>query len=1079
MLWRRRRQLLFVAVGATCFLVQFAILSALSRAGVSRTLANALGFVVSAQLNFVLSARLTWRDRPAGAARTQAARLLSYNLTALLSLAVNTAVFALGYHRLGNLIAAALGVLCGMSVTYLVCDLLIFRSRRKRLTRGAEAMLSAASPAADGLAAPNGDIREPYLTAGTASLVTTGTGLLVTAGAGPLVLDGAAPFVTASPPGGRAGAAGFPDAEIAADGVTIVMPAYREEYNLATTVADFLRVPTLMGVPHCVVVVDDGSQDRTGEVADRLAAENPGRVLVVHHPVNRGYGAAVSTGLATALERTDHRWIFFTDSDGQFRATQLPEFLRAARTERADAVFGYREHRADPLYRRVNAFLWTTVSRLLLPVGVKDVDCSYKLIDRRSLRGIKLTGAAATVSPELVAKLRLRDTHIIERPVEHFPRRFGEQTGAKPSVIIRSVLSLLALSARIGAQRAPGRVLRRLLHPKDAVLALVTTGAIAASIASYVYFVHRHATLAYPDAISHLLIARRVVNSPTPGAAQLGAVWLPLPHLLASPLIWVNAWYYSGFAGSAVSMAAYVLAVRYTYLIAKGVTGTRAAGLIAAVAFGANPNVLYLQTTPMTELLLVGCIAASVYYLLRWCQTARYIDLAATGAAGLLASLTRYEGWVMCMALALAVAYVAWRSPAHDFLGPGPSIRPARGLARFRWWSRLQAAEANVIFFATVGMSGIVGWVLWNAVIFHDALYFQTGPFAKPSLWVSHADKAIGHWGIAALTYLYAMIDNAGALALALGAAGLIWYLICTRLRPETIAPLTLLSFIPFYVYALYSGQRPLHVTQLNGSLYNVRFGLLMVLPTAIFIGCLATLLPPRVPGWLRGTSYALLGLAALACAGLVLRGGITTLTEALDFRATSTERANAVAADWLRSHYTGGTVLMESFGNETVTFASRLPLGEVVYEGSFREWGRDLENPAAHGIRWIYMRSTPGNTDEVYQRLHGTAKLDRYHLVYHDPNRLIYELGPAREQHSTPKGPGGPPPPAPAKHVHRPPHHHRHRGPGSRAHDGLGTGRNGTAPRKAAHPRVHRRRRSSQQQYQFPPAVPPATLPR
>jgi hypothetical protein len=169
----------------------------------------------------------------------------------------------------------------------------------------------------------------------------------------------------------------------------------------------------------------------------------------------------------------------------------------------------------------------------------------------------------------------------------------------------------------------------------------------------------------------------------------------------------------------------------------------------------------------------------------------------------------------------------------------------------------------------------------------------------------------------------------------------------------------------------------------------------------------------------------------------------------------------------------------MESFGNETVTFASRLPLGEVVYEGSFREWGRDLENPAAHGIRWIYMRSTPGNTDEVYQRLHGTAKLDRYHLVYHDPNRLIYELGPAREQHSPPKGPGRPPPPAPGKHVRRPPHHHRHRGPGSRAHDGLGTRRNGAAPRKAAHPHVHRRRRSSLGQYVFPPAVPPATLPR
>jgi len=98
-------------------------------------------------------------------------------------------------------------------------------------------------------------------------------------------------------PGAPSGA--YP-ARTASDGVTIVMPAYREEENLATTVADFLDVPESLGVPHCVVVVNDGSPDGTGEVAERLAAEYPGRVLVVHHEVNRGYGAAVSTGIATA-----------------------------------------------------------------------------------------------------------------------------------------------------------------------------------------------------------------------------------------------------------------------------------------------------------------------------------------------------------------------------------------------------------------------------------------------------------------------------------------------------------------------------------------------------------------------------------------------------------------------------------------------------------------------------------------------------------------------------------------------------------------------------------------------------------
>lgn len=129
LLRRRRRQLLFLCVGVTCFLTQYAALTAMAAAGTYRPLANALGFVISAQLNFVLSARLTWRDRPTAAARTLWARWASYNGTALISLAVNTAVFTATYHRIGNLPAAALGVLCGMCVTYLVCDMLIFRDR--------------------------------------------------------------------------------------------------------------------------------------------------------------------------------------------------------------------------------------------------------------------------------------------------------------------------------------------------------------------------------------------------------------------------------------------------------------------------------------------------------------------------------------------------------------------------------------------------------------------------------------------------------------------------------------------------------------------------------------------------------------------------------------------------------------------------------------------------------------------------------------------------------------------------------------------------------------------------------------
>ena len=634
------------------------------------------------------------------------------------------------------------------------------------------------------------------------------------------------------------------------------MPAYREEANLAATVRDFLAAAESLGVPHSIIVVNDGSSDRTGQIADKLAAEYPGRVYAVHHEVNRGYGHAVSTGIRAALERFGHRWLFLTDSDGQFKSGDLAMFLEEARRERADAVIGFRPKRADPVHRKINAYLWTRLSGLMLPVGVRDVDCAYKLIDRRLLQGVSLTGGGATISPEIISNLRMQGARVIERPVEHFPREHGEQTGANLRVIIKSLAGLMRLSLATAGKRGPGRLMRRLVHPKDPVLAATTILAVAASIATYAYFIGAHAALAYPDAVSHLLISRRVLFASTPGLAQLGAVWLPLPHLLSLPFVWVNSWYFSGFAESVVSMAAYVVGVRYAYLITATITDSRAAGLVAAVFFGANPNVLYMQCTGMTELLLIATIAASVYYLVRWSRSGKYMELAAAACAGLLASLTRYEGWVYCIEATVVVAYVAWQRPLTALSPADAESRTARR-RRTSLLARYRSMEANVIYFSLIALSGIVAWVIWNAIIFSDPLYFQTGPFAKPSLWVSRTDPVIGHLMIAAKVYFYATVDNAGGVALALGAVGLIVYIIRTRLRPEAIPVLTLTIIAAFYVYALYSGQRPLDVVQVQGHLYNVRFGILMVLPIAVFIGFLSSELARVRWRWLGTAGFA------------------------------------------------------------------------------------------------------------------------------------------------------------------------------------------------------------------------------
>src|SRR6478609_7107839 len=150
----------------------------------------------------------------------------------------------------------------------------------------------------------------------------------------------------------------------------------------------------------------------------------------------------------------------------------------------------------------------------------------------------------------------------------------------------------------------------------------IALGATAVSIAAFVYFFRQGVVVGYGDAASHLQIARRVIDSPTAGFAQLGSVWLPLQHLLMLPLVWITPLFYTGIAGSVVSMASYVIACVFLYKIVQGLTdGNRLAAIAGTLIFALNPNVLYMQSIPMTELLFFATTAATVYYMQAWIQT--------------------------------------------------------------------------------------------------------------------------------------------------------------------------------------------------------------------------------------------------------------------------------------------------------------------------------------------------------------------------------------------------------------------------------------------------------------------------
>src|ERR1700691_2565014 len=210
---------------------------------------------------------------------------------------------------------------------------------------------------------------------------------------------------------------------------------------------------------------------------------------------------------------------------------------------------------------------------------------------------------------------------------------------------------------------------------------------------------------------------------------------------------------------------------------------------------------------------------------------------------------------------------------------------------------------------------------------------FQTGQYAKPSNWVGSGEKAVHHWWIALRTYEIATVDTITLPVAGLALAGLALYLWRKRLSPESMPMLSLLVMFPMYVVTLYTGQRPLHVWQYYHSFYNVRFGLVMLLAAALLAGYLVAEAMDLVARLGRrwqpfGIAMPLIviGLITVSSAAALRTGDIVTLEEPLAADAAPTAMQATAPADWLRTHYDGGLLLMESYGNEEVVFAAHVP---------------------------------------------------------------------------------------------------------------------------------------------------------
>ncbi len=234
--------------------------------------------------------------------------------------------------------------------------------------------------------------------------------------------------------------------------LSVVLPAYNEEANVERVARDCAVFLDGRGLDYELLIVNDGSRDRTGEILNGLTAALP-RLRPLHHAQNRGYGAALRTGFEAARKR----FVFYMDGDGQFDIRELDSLLPLATDER-HIVTGFRIERRDPFMRRLNAKLFGGwLVRVTLGVRVRDLNCAFKLIPKRVLDSITLESPGALINAELYGRAVRRGIGIKEVGVHHYPRTAGVQTGAHLSVIVRAFYDLFRLRQKILSEENAGQ----------------------------------------------------------------------------------------------------------------------------------------------------------------------------------------------------------------------------------------------------------------------------------------------------------------------------------------------------------------------------------------------------------------------------------------------------------------------------------------------------------------------------------------------------------------------------------------------------------------------------------------------
>lgn len=489
---------------------------------------------------------------------------------------------------------------------------------------------------------------------------------------------------------------------------------------------------------------------------------------------------------------------------------------------------------------------------------------------------------------------------------------------------------------------------------------------VSISIISYVIFYINGLGLSYNDARSHLDIGRRVVEGLKPGFAQIGSVWLPLPHLLMIPTIWNDFMWHSGLSGAIQSMLSFVATGFIIYLFLKEL-GVRMLGRLVGVGiFIANINILYLQSTAMTELLLIATMMAGIYQLLIWFKNDSPLHFVQAAFWIMLSTLIRYDGWFLFIVATVLIAM-------HVVKRKG-----------------FKAAEGTVLYFVTLAGFGIGLWFVWNLLIFKDPLYFIYGPYSAHAQQEQLAAAGVlateGDLLFSIKTYFYALAYNSNAFIFLMGMFGAILFWLDKKVKTSVkIGVLALFAPLVFNILALYMGQSVLFIQGLSGDTwFNARYGIMMMPTFAIFIGYLVHKLEKM--------NLVIIGLLAFVLFFSFASYDAVTIDDA---RVGSSQKNVSEVSGWLMEHAKNekGFVLISAASHDAIIFSSGLPMGKFIHEGTGTYWENATTSPD-RWARWIIMRTNDDN-DQTFKAVKSTTGFKNYNLKKSYPFADIYELKP------------------------------------------------------------------------------------